>query len=148
MQPHAIAVIGGRVNKELLYQGLELSADDDNGLTTSFYGRLFADHPEVRPLFGPDIRSQATMLQEAIIAVLEHLDDPGWLTSHLGTLGARHADYGVTPQMYGWVASTLVATMTERGGDQWTAEMTEAWEEALGAVAQLMLAGYPEDVKA
>ncbi|AZG46678.1 globin domain-containing protein [Gordonia insulae] len=135
------------MNRELLLEGLALSADDDAGLTTAFYERLFDDHPEVRDLFSADMRAQASMLQEALVAVLDHLDDPAWLQAHLGSLGARHAGYGVTPQMFGLVASTLVATMAERAGSQWTTPMTEAWEEALSAVAGLMLAGYPENAR-
>jgi hypothetical protein len=38
-----------------------------------------------------------------------------------------------------------VAAMQELGGPSWTPAMTAAWTEALGAVAGLMLAGYPQE---
>lgn len=133
------------MDAELLERSLALVSDDDLGLTTSFYARLFADHPSVRPLFGDDIRPQAAMLQKAIVAVLDHLDDAEWLRTTLNALGAEHVSFGVTPEMYGWVAGSLIATMADIGGDRWTPQMTEAWEQALGAIAALMLDAYPID---
>ncbi|AFR50759.1 Hemoglobin-like flavoprotein [Gordonia sp. KTR9] len=126
-----------------MQDSLSLVIDDEHKLMLAFYDRLFDEHPEVRPLFGADLRPQATMLQQAIAAVLDHLDDAEWLGRTLGALGRRHADLGVTPEMYGWVAGALVTTMAERGGGDWTDEMTAAWTEALGAVAGLMLDAYP-----
>ncbi len=131
------------LNREVLQDSLSLVIDDEHKLMLAFYDRLFDEHPEVRPLFGADLRPQATMLQQAIAAVLDHLDDAEWLGRTLGALGRRHADLGVTPEMYGWVAGALITTMAERGGGDWTDEMTAAWTEALGAVAGLMLDAYP-----
>ncbi|EON32622.1 Hemoglobin-like flavoprotein [Gordonia terrae C-6] len=131
------------LNREVLQDSLSLVIDDEQKLMLSFYDRLFEEHPEVRPMFGADLRPQATMLQQAIAAVLDHLDDTEWLGRTLGALGRRHADLGVTPEMYGWVAGALITTMAERGGGDWTDEMTAAWTEALGAVAGLMLDAYP-----
>lgn len=37
----------------------------------------------------------------------------------------------------------MIATMAERGGAEWTDAMTDAWSEALGAVAGMMLEAYP-----
>lgn len=131
------------LNPEVLQDSLSLVIDDEQKLMLDFYDRLFAEHPEVRPMFGADLRPQATMLQQAIAAVLDHLDDAGWLGRTLGALGRRHNDLGVTPEMYDWVAGALIATMAERGGAEWTDEMTAAWTDALGAVAGLMLDAYP-----
>ena len=131
------------LDKAALEESLALAADDDIGLTVAFYDRLFADHPSVRPLFGNDIRPQAQMLQQAIVAVLDHVDDPAWLGATLGELGRKHASWGVTEPMYGWVATALIATMAERAGSRWTPEMLAAWTEALEALATIMLAAYP-----
>ena len=96
-------------------------------------------------MFSSDVRPQAAMLRGAIIAVLDHLDDAEWLTTTLGALGAKHAEYGATAPMYDAVAECMLAAMAERGGDAWTPEMTTAWSDALSAVAGLMLAGYPQE---
>ncbi|GAA1514968.1 globin domain-containing protein [Nocardioides humi] len=128
------------MDQRLLTDSL-LLADADESLTERFYDLLFERHPAVRPMFSADVRPQAAMLRTAVVAVLEHLDDPHWLTTTLGELGARHAGWGVTPPMYDAVAECMVAAMAELGGDAWTEAMTEAWSEALTAVAGLMLQG-------
>lgn len=128
------------MDQELLTESL-LLADADALLTERFYDLLFERHPEVRPMFSADVRPQAGMLRTAVVAVVEHLDDPAWLASTLGELGARHATWGVTPPMYDAVAECMVAAMAELAGDPWTPEMGAAWSEALAAVAGLMLQG-------
>jgi hemoglobin-like flavoprotein len=131
------------LNRSLLQSSLELVSGREERITERFYEILFARHPEVRPLFGRDRREQAAMLQESIVAVLDHLDDAAWLQERLHSLGRRHVDYGVTAEMYPWVAESLVATFAEVAGDEWTPAMEQAWFDALGVVADLMLAAYP-----
>lgn len=129
----------------MLEHSLTLVAADDPDFAVRFYERLFTKYPSVRSLFGDNIRPQATMLQKAIVAVLDHLDDQEWLDSSLASLGRVHASLGVTPQMYGWVATTLIATMADIARTGWTEEMTAAWTEALTAVAATMLDAYPPE---
>lgn len=127
----------------LLTESLGLVDAPDDGLTRRFYEILFERYPQVRPMFGADVRPQAAMLRTAVVAVLEHLEEEAWLTETLGSLGAKHAGLGVTEPMYAAVAECMLAAMAELAGDAWTPAMTEAWTEALTAVAGLMLAGYP-----
>jgi hemoglobin-like flavoprotein len=95
------------MDKEMLTSSLALVDEDQDGLTRRFYDLLFERHPAVRPMFGSDIRPQAAMLRTAVIAVLDHLDDEVWLTTTLGSLGAKHAAYGATPPMYDAVAECM-----------------------------------------
>lgn len=132
------------MDKELLTESLLLVDGQEQALTPRFYEILFDRHPAVRPMFSADIRPQAAMLREAIVAVLDHLDDAAWLGDTLGALGRRHAGWGVTPPMYDAVAECMIAAMGELGGEAWTPAMTAAWTEALGAVAGLMQAGAAE----
>src|SRR5215472_7822333 len=100
--------------------------------THVFYEQLFARYPAARPLF-----------VRADMAVQEHMQDVPWLQSTLGGLGAKHAGYGVTPNMYDWVGDVLVTTLARASGEQWTAAHTAGWQEAYGAIAAMMLEGYP-----
>ena len=123
--------------------GLVIERQPD--LTRVFYQELFARHPEARALFSRQpMEVQERMLAETLIAALDHLDDADWLRTTLSELGRRHSEYGVTDEMYGWVAETLLATLTRAAGDDWTPAYEAAWREALGAIAGMMLAGYPE----
>jgi hemoglobin-like flavoprotein len=133
------------MDTHVLTESLVLADAPDDGLTRRFYEILFERYPQVRPMFGADIGPQAAMLRTAVVAVLEHLEDETWLTETLGTLGARHAAWGVTEPMYAAVAECMLAALSELAGDAWTPAMTEAWAEALTAVAGLMLAGYPAE---
>jgi hemoglobin-like flavoprotein len=129
------------MDRELLTASLLLVDGQEEALTPRFYDILFTRYPDVRPMFSTDIRPQAAMLREAIVAVLDHLDDAAWLTDTLGALGRRHAGWGVTAPMYDAVAECMIAAMEELGGPAWTAQMTTEWTAALGAVAGLMQAG-------
>ena len=133
------------MDAELLETSLALVDTPDDGLTTRFYAILFERYPAVRPMFSEDTAAQAKMLRSAVISVVDHLDDPTWLTETLGELGARHASWGVMAQMYDAVTECMVAAMVEIGGNAWTPQMTDAWLEALDAVSGLMLLGYPAD---
>jgi hemoglobin-like flavoprotein len=130
------------LDPELLRTSLELVLERQPAITPRFYEILFERYPQVRPLFGRNAASnQAKMLQEAIVAVVDHLDDAGWLGTTLGAMGRKHVDYGVTPEMYGWVADSLLRTLAEVAGNDWTTETEAAWTAALGAIRDLMLAG-------
>ncbi|MCX5046172.1 globin domain-containing protein [Aldersonia sp. NBC_00410] len=130
------------MDKGLLERSLVLVDGEEDALTRRFYDVLFTRYPQVQPMFSADVRPQAAMLRQAVIAVIEHLDDAQWLESTLHALGARHEGLGVTAPMYAAVAECMIATMQERGGPEWTPAMSAAWTEALGAVATMMLAGY------
>jgi hemoglobin-like flavoprotein len=128
----------------VLRNSFQLALDRQPHLTRIFYQELFARNPEAQPLFaGTDMAVQEQMLGEALVAVLDHLEDAPWLQSTLAALGAKHAGYGVTPEMYDPVGRALIATLRTAVGDEWTAGDTAAWQEALGAITGMMLAGYP-----
>jgi hemoglobin-like flavoprotein len=130
------------LNVNLLRHSFALVVERQPRLTSRFYEILFARHPEARPLFGSgSTEKQAAMLQEALVAVMDHLEDASWLEQTLAGLGSKHADYGVTDEMYGWVGSSLLATLAEVAGDAWTPELERAWYDAYGAIAGLMRNG-------
>lgn len=133
------------LNPELLRSSLELVIERQPAVTKRFYELLFERHPELKPMFNMDrLDTQAKMLAEAIVAVVDHLEDASWLQEHLGALGAKHVEYGVTPPMYGKVGETLLAALAEAAGDDWSPAIEAAWADAYGAICELMLAGARE----
>ena len=112
-----------------------------------FYTKLFARHPDLQPLFGRRSRpAQEKMVLDAIVAVVDHMEDPNWLRGVLRPLGAKHVSYGVTEGMYPLVAEALVATLADASGEAWSEDIESAWLRALGAVAGEMIAGAREAV--
>jgi hemoglobin-like flavoprotein len=135
------------MDADLLETSLALVDTPDDGLTARFYELLFERYPAVRPLFSEDLGRQAKLLRSAIVSVVDHLDDPIWLTETLGDLGARHASWSVVAPMYDAVTECMVAAMAEVGGAAWTPQMHDSWVEALDAVSGpfsgLMPLGHP-----
>jgi hemoglobin-like flavoprotein len=128
------------LNVGLLRQSFELVASVNPAFTTRFYEILFERYPQARPLFpASGVARQAEMLNGALVAVLDHLEDAPWLVQTLGALGAKHVGYGVTREMYDWVGASLLATLAEVAGPQWNPEIHAAWAEAYGAIASLMI---------
>jgi hemoglobin-like flavoprotein len=128
------------LNVNLLRQSFEVVATANPRFVSRFYEILFERYPQARPLFPQNgMARQAEMLTQALVAVLDHLEDAPWLQQTLGALGAKHVDYGVTREMYDWVGASLLATLGEVAGQAWTPELQAAWGEAYGAIVSLML---------
>jgi hemoglobin-like flavoprotein len=127
------------LNVELLENSFAMVVEKDPNLVANFYDLLFSRYPQAQPLFGRNSRAnQEKMLTDALVAVIEHLEDADFLGGTLSALGQKHVTYGVTPEMYGWVGECLVETMVNAAGDAWTDEHTRAWSEAYGAITGLM----------
>lgn len=112
-------------------------------LTTLFYDRLFAEHPDLKALFrrNPPVM-QAKMMNDTLLAIIDRLEDAPWLRASLAALGARHVAYGVTDAMYPRVGASLLATLADAAGpDIWTPHVAEAWAQAFGAITTMMLDG-------
>jgi hemoglobin-like flavoprotein len=134
------------LNVTLLRESFGLVIERQPQLVHRFYGILFERYPQVKPLFG--VRhgqgKQEEMLAGALVAVLDKLEDAPWLESTLKGMGAKHVEYGVTNEMYGWVGESLLATIAEVAGADWNPELAAAWTEAYGAIAGLMQQGAAE----
>ena len=133
------------LNVALLRSSFEVVIERQPELTHRFYEILFERYPRAKALFVRNApAAQEKMLADALVAVLDHLEDAPWLTSTLSGLGAKHKGYGVTDEMYGWVGASLLATLAEVAGKDWTPPLEAAWTEAYGAIAGLMQAGSAE----
>ncbi len=127
---------------KLLRESFDVVVERAPNLTHRFYEILFERYPQTQQMFPVARRSgQERMLTEALVAVLDHLEDAPWLTGTLHALGAKHVDYGVTDDMYGWVGDALLRTLGEVAANDWTPELEAAWAAAFGAIASLMQEG-------
>jgi hemoglobin-like flavoprotein len=134
------------LNAPLLRQSLEIVVARQPEITPRFYEILFERYPAAAPLFGRNSsKNQARMLQDAIVAVVDHVEDAEWLTTTLHAMGKKHVDYGVKDEMYAWVGEALLATLAEHAGEAWSPEVATAWADAYAAISGLMLAGSKLD---
>lgn len=127
---------------DLIRQNLELVASRAPDLTARFYERLFQQNHELRPMFSRRTAdAQQRMLLEAIVAVVDHLEDATWLEETLTAMGAKHVEYGVEDRMYPLVANALITTLADVSGEDWSPKVEVAWLDALTYVAETMIAG-------
>jgi len=124
----------------ILRETLELTLARDDTFPLRFYERLFAAHPEVRPLFHRSTPgAQNKMFAQKLTALVDHLDEPDWLHRELPRLAASHSTYGVTAEMYPWVGDALIETLREACEDAWTPEAEAAWKQAYASLVAAIL---------
>jgi hemoglobin-like flavoprotein len=134
---------------ETLRSSFNLVVERNPEVTMRFYEIFFERYPQVKPLFGKRNAQevQSKMLTQALVAVLDHIEDSPWLEQQLKALGAKHVSYGVQDEMYGWVGECLLAAMAEVAGADWSPKIEQAWVAAYGAIASLAIAGAEEQRK-
>ena len=113
-----------------------------------FYDRLFELEPAYRELFKGDMNEQGKKLMKTINIAVEALDDVGPLVPTLKQMGADHAGYGVKPQDYNVVGATLLWTLEQGLGGDFTDEVKSAWGAVYDVLASMMKAGAEEAEKA
>lgn len=98
----------------------------------TFYEKLFARHPEVKPLFfrsSPD--AQQKMFLQKLMMLVDALDDAPRLRVELRGVAHSHQKYGVTKEMYAFVGEALVEALNAsvQGGlsEQQRRTLAEAW---------------------
>lgn len=127
---------------ELLEQSFAAVAPQGNELVDVFYRHLFADFPQVKPLFATvDMADQKHKLLASLKLAVGNLRRPGTLIPALEELGARHVGYGAEEAHYPAVGQTLLKSLAEVAGDDWTEELHEAWAEAYGKISAIMICG-------
>jgi hemoglobin-like flavoprotein len=127
---------------EALRSSFQLVVERSPNVVHRFYEILFSRYPAVRPLFSRNsAATQEKMLTDALVAVMEHLEDAPWLATQLRALGAKHVGYGVKAEMYPAVGECLVVALQEAAGEHWTPRIERAWLDAFGAISGLMLEG-------
>ncbi|NES68303.1 MAG: hypothetical protein F6K24_25235, partial [Okeania sp. SIO2D1] len=133
---------------EIIEKSFEKIKLDANEFAASFYENLFAEYPEVKPLFAnTDIQKQQKKLLDALILIVENLRHPEILKEVVQALGTRHINYGVLQQHYPLVGKALLKTLKQYLGEYWTPEVKAAWIYAYRGMAKLMLQGanYPPE---
>ena len=127
---------------DALETSFDLVAPRGDELMETFYAKLFATAPAVRPLFaGTNMQRQKQMLLAALVLLRKSLRNLDAIVPKLRELGARHVHYGAEPAHYPVVGAVLIAAMAEVAGDAWRPEYEAAWASAYGVVASAMLEG-------
>ncbi len=128
----------------LLRETLELTLAADDSFPKRFYDRLFAQHPEVVPMFYRNSPgAQRKLFAQKLVMIVDHVEDPEWLARELLGVAESHAKYGVTPEMYAWVGDALIETLREACDADWSPAAEQAWRKAYARITAAVLAEPP-----
>jgi len=131
---------------EMIAATLPLVGANIDAITTEFYRRMFADHPELlRNLFNRSNQAQGSQqraLAASIATYATHLVDPALEdpAELLGRIGHKHASLGVTADQYPLVHTHLFAAIVEvLGADTVTADVAAAWDRVYWLMANTLI---------
>ncbi|MFS4438633.1 NO-inducible flavohemoprotein [Paracoccaceae bacterium GXU_MW_L88] len=112
-------------------------------LTRHFYARMFTENPEVAPFFNranQQAGTQQRALAAAITAYAAHIDDLEALGGAVELIAQKHASLMIKPEHYPIVGANLLASIREVLGEAATDEIVDAWAEAYGFLADILIA--------
>lgn len=124
---------------ERLERSFQTLKRHDRQLAERFYARLFASHPELRPMFPADMTAQMHKLMDTLTMVFENLRAPQSFREVIRNLGMRHVAYGTKLEHYPIICEQLVAAMAEILGPQWSMELQADWTCAMRLISEVMM---------
>lgn len=128
------------LDPKLLRDTLETAMTRDD-FAERFYARLFAAHPECRPLFKRNSEgAQNKMFAQKLCSIIDAIEQPERVAAEALAIGRSHAEYGVRPEMYAWVGAALLDALREANGDEWSEEAERSWAAAYEALSNAILA--------
>lgn len=112
---------------------------DTDSLAATFYDRLFAIDPELRPLFrDTTMVAQERKLTQALALVVAGIDRLDTLLPAIEAMGRRHVGYGVKDEHYILVGRALLWSLGQLLGEAFTADVCDAWTTAYTTLAGAM----------
>lgn len=129
----------------LLKESWALVEDRADTVAGYFYARMFLTHPPLRELFPLQMDEQRKHLLNAIVRVVQTVDDPERFATYLRGLGRDHRKFHVRPAHYAIVGDCLIEALREHSRGGWTAEYDQAWRDAYRAIAAKMMDGAEAD---
>ncbi len=103
-----------------------------------FYNKLFEMDPSLKPLFKGDIKEQGKKLMTMIGTAVNGLDNLDSIVPAVQNLGRNHVGYGVEDKHYDTVGGALIYTLEKGLGDDFTADVKDAWTEVYTTLATVM----------
>lgn len=111
-------------------------------ITSTFYERMFAAHPELLNIFNHANQKQGRQqaaLANAVYAAAKHIDQLEAILPVVRQIAHKHRSLGILPEHYPIVGEHLLAAIAEVLGEQATEEILQAWAEAYGIIADVFI---------
>src|SRR5262249_23664253 len=132
-------------DQALLEASLGVVAPRAEQIVPYFYELLFGAHPYLRRMFPADMNEQNERLLNALLALVQGVDDPDRLVRQLQQLGRDHRKFGVREVHYAAVGKALIATLVAFAGPAWTDAIQQAWLDRYTFAVTLMTASAESD---
>jgi hemoglobin-like flavoprotein len=114
----------------------ELAASRCADLTPLVYQRLFTEHPETRAMFRSQ-GSELVMGSMLALTIEAILDFAGPRNGHFRMIACEvvsHDGYGTPRELFIAFFAVVRDTLRDLLGDEWSAEMAQAWDQLLVAI--------------
>lgn len=111
-------------------------------LTRHFYKRMFSKNPEVAPFFNRTNQEHGTQqkaLAAAICAYAANIDNLEVLGGAVELIAQKHASLQIQAEQYPIVGENLLASIREVLGEGATEAVIQAWAEAYGFLANILI---------
>lgn len=108
----------------------------------AFYSKLFKDHPALRKLFPKDMVLQYRELVDMLNMIVARLDKPEELNDDILKIAQRYIGFAVKPIHFAWIGTTLVWTLRQGLGIDWTEEVGKAWTDCYASIADTILNSF------
>ena len=129
-------------NIQIVKESAAVLGKNAEALTRLFYQRLFEGDPQVKAYFNEANQhkgEQQQALAGAVVAYATNIEDPSVLGSAVELIAHKHVSLGIQPDHYPIVGKHLLGAIKELLGDQATDELINAWAEAYGQLADIMI---------
>lgn len=111
-------------------------------ITRHFYARVFNLYPSLKTIFNLDHQNsgqQPMALALSIYRFAQYATDLSQLDAMFDRIAHKHASVGIAPEHYPIVGENLLASLSEVLGEVASPEILNAWGEAYGLYADIMI---------
>ncbi|MDC0936226.1 globin [Pirellulales bacterium] len=122
---------------ERVYSSTEL-------LGSKFYKQFFMDCPEAKRFFAKvNMDRQAVVVTMALTLVKQYYVSPfAPSEAYFRYLGTQHRDWGIPQEMFEPWTTSMLKTLADLHGDDWSEQLQQQWESGLKAAIAQMFVGY------
>jgi len=128
----------------LVQSTFDLIASKADAFAADFYRCLFAQHPEIEPLFArAEMTTMRAMLMRMIGVTIRGLHNLPELLPKLRDLGMRHVGYGVRAEHFDFAECALLHALALHLGAAFTPEVHQGWRDVFDLIRRAMLSSFP-----
>ena len=116
-------------------------------ITTLFYKNMLAEHPELTRVFNMGNQAsgaQQGSLASAVFAYAANIGNPEALGPVVKRIVHKHVSIGIRAEHYPIVGRHLLAAISQTLGEAATQPLLDAWAEAYGSLAKLLIGAEAE----